>query len=151
VDPSVLPPINAGLNATAAVLLAAGYAAIRKGRAEAHWRLMVGAFAASVLFLACYLTYHFWKQKTTGSAHTTFPSVGVARTIYWGILATHLALALPVVPMAVTTLIRGWRGQLEKHVRLARWTLPVWLYVSVTGVAVYLMLYCLAPWLGGRN
>jgi uncharacterized membrane protein YozB (DUF420 family) len=148
-DPSILPPINAGLNATAAVLLASGYAAIRRGRVEAHWRLMVGAFAASVLFLGCYVTYHVWKQQTTGSAHTRFPEVGAVRVVYLGVLATHLALALPVVPMAVTTLLRGWRGRLDGHVRLARWTLPVWLYVSVTGVVVYLMLYHLAPWMTG--
>jgi uncharacterized membrane protein YozB (DUF420 family) len=150
-DPSVLPPINAGLNATAAVLLACGYATIRKGRVEAHWRLMLAAFVVSVLFLACYLTYHVWRQQTTGSAHTTFPRVGVARTIYLGVLATHLTLAIPVVPMSVTTLLRGWRGRLDAHVKLARWTLPVWLYVSVTGVAVYGMLYYLAPWLSGKG
>lgn len=149
-NPNILPPINAGLNATAALLLAFGYVAIRKRRVEAHRRLMVGAFTASVLFLACYLTYHVWKQRTTGSAHSAFPDIGLARTVYLMVLWTHLALALPVVPLAITTLIRGWRGRYEQHVRLARWTLPIWLYVSVTGVAVYLMLYVLAPWMS-RN
>jgi len=150
-DPSVLPPINAGLNATAAVLLTAGYAAIRKGRIEAHWRLMTGAFVTSALFLACYLAYHVWKQHVTGSARTDFPQLGIVRTIYLVVLLTHSSLALPVVPMAVTTLIRGWRGRIESHRRLARWTLPVWLYVSVTGVVVYGMLYYLAPWLMARH
>jgi uncharacterized membrane protein YozB (DUF420 family) len=109
---------------------------------------MVGAFTASVLFLACYLTYHFWMQRTTGSANTKFPIGGPIRAFYFAILFSHVVLALPVVPMAIATLLRGWRGRYEKHVRLARWTLPIWLYVSVTGVAVYIMLYCLAPWLG---
>lgn len=150
-DASLLPPINAGLNATAAVLLAAGYAAIRRKHVEAHWRLMVGAFAASVLFLGCYVTYHVWRQQTTGSAHTRFPDVGAVRILYLGVLVVHLVLAVPVVPMAVLTLLRGWRGRVEGHVRLARWTLPVWLLVSITGVGVYWMLYQLAPWLTGRG
>lgn len=148
-DFTTLPPINAGLNATAALLLVGGYAAIRRRRVDVHWRLMLAAFAVSVLFLACYVTYHVWKQHATGSAHTRFPEVGALRTVYLALLATHLLLAVPVAPMAVMTLLRGWRGRLDKHVRIARWTLPIWLYVSVTGVAVYGMLYWLAPRLKG--
>lgn len=144
-DFTVMPSINAALNATAAVLLMAGYVAIRLRRIDAHRRLMIGAFLASMLFLASYLTYHVLRQQATGSAHTRFPAVGPVRTVYLAVLLTHLVLALPVVPLAIVTLLRGWRGRLDRHVRIARWTLPIWLYVSATGVLVYWMLYHLAP------
>lgn len=144
-DLSYFPRINASLNATAAVLLIAGYVAILRKRPHTHQRLMMGAFGASVLFLASYVTYHVLKQRLTGTAHTTFPVVGAARSVYLVVLISHLILALPVVPMALVTLYRGWTGRLERHVRIARWTLPVWLYVSVTGVLVYWMLNHLAP------
>jgi uncharacterized membrane protein YozB (DUF420 family) len=149
VDLSIMPSINAALNATAAGLLAAGYVAIRRRRIEVHKRLMLGAFLASVLFLACYVTYHVLRQRATGSAHTRFPDLGAVRTVYLGLLFTHLVLAVPVVPMAIITLLRGWRGRLDRHVRIARWTLPIWLYVSLTGVLVYVMLYHVAPRLQG--
>ncbi len=130
-----LPTLNAFLNATSAVLLVVGWTLIRRRNREAHRRVMTAAFVCSSLFLASYLTYH----ALVGSVH--FPGTGGARTLYLGILLTHTVLAAAVAPMAVTTFVLAWRGRFEKHRRLARWTLPIWLYVSVTGVVVYVMLY----------
>ena len=122
-----LPTLNACLNATSAVLLTLGWILIRSGRKDAHRRVMIAAFTCSTLFLASYLTYH----ARVGSVR--FPGVGGARALYLGILLTHTILAV--------TLSFAWRGRFEKHRRLARWTLPIWLYVSVTGVIIYVMLY----------
>ena len=130
-----LPTLNACLNATSAVLLALGWILIRSGRRAAHRRVMIAAFACSTIFLASYLTYH----ARVGSVR--FPGVGGARALYLGILLTHTILAAAVAPIAVVTLSFAWRGRFEKHRRLARWTLPIWLYVSVTGVIIYVMLY----------
>lgn len=130
-----LPTLNAFLNATSAVLLVFGWTLIRRGDREAHRRVMTAAFGCSGLFLASYLTYH----AMVGSVR--FPGVGTARALYLSILLTHTVLAAAVAPMAVTTFVLAWRGRFERHRRLARWTLPIWLYVSVTGVVVYVMLY----------
>lgn len=130
-----LPTMNAIWNATAAALLVWGYTLIRRGRKLAHRRAMLGAFAASVLFLAGYLVYH----ARVGSVR--FPGTGTLRTVYLVILATHTVLAALVPPLAIVTLSRALAGRFDRHRRLARWTLPIWLYVSVTGVVVYLMLY----------
>ena len=130
-----LPTLNACLNATSAVLLTLGWILIRSGRKDAHRRVMIAAFTCSTLFLASYLTYH----ARVGSVR--FPGVGGVRALYLGILLTHTILAAAVAPMAVVTLSFAWRGRFEKHRRLARWTLPIWLYVSVTGVIIYVMLY----------
>lgn len=130
-----LPTLNACLNATSAVLLTIGWFLVRSGRREAHRRVMIAAFASSTLFLASYLTYH----ALVGSVR--FPGRGAARVLYLGILLTHTVLAAAVAPMAVVTFSLAWRGRFEKHRRLARITLPIWLYVSVTGVVVYVMLY----------
>ena len=130
-----LPTLNACLNATSAVLLTLGWVLIRSGRKAAHRRVMIAAFTCSALFLASYLTYH----ARVGSVR--FPGVGGARALYLGILLTHTILAAAVAPIAVVTLSFAWRGRFEKHRRLARWTLPIWLYVSVTGVIIYVMLY----------
>jgi uncharacterized membrane protein YozB (DUF420 family) len=130
-----LPTLNAFLNATSAVLLVVGWTLIRRGRREAHRRVMTSAFACSTLFLASYLLYH----AQVGSVR--FPGTGGARTLYLGILVTHTILAAAVAPLAVTTFVFAWKGRFEKHRRLARVTLPIWLYVSVTGVVVYVMLY----------
>jgi uncharacterized membrane protein YozB (DUF420 family) len=130
-----LPALNAALNATAAVLLVAGYVLIRKGRREAHRKVMLAAFAASVAFLASYLVYH----AQAGSVR--FRKSGAIRTVYLSILATHTVLAAAVPPLAVVTLSRALKSRFAQHRRIARWTLPVWLYVSVTGVVVYWMLY----------
>lgn len=130
-----LPTVNAALNATAAILLITGYILIRQGRKEAHRKVMLAAFATSVLFLICYLVYHF----QVGSVR--FQKQGTIRTVYLSILLTHTVLAAAVPPLAIITLRRAWRGQFALHRKIARVTLPIWLYVSVTGVVVYWMLY----------
>jgi uncharacterized membrane protein YozB (DUF420 family) len=135
----VLPTINALLNATAAVLLIWGYMLIRRKRVRQHRRVMISAFFVSCAFLVCYLVYH----AKVGSV--PFPMKGAVRTVYLSILATHTTLAAVVPVLAVLTLRRGLTARVDRHRRLARWTLPIWLYVSVTGVVVYLMLYHLAP------
>jgi uncharacterized membrane protein YozB (DUF420 family) len=127
--------LNAFLNATAAILLALGYREIRAGRIETHKKLMLGAFAVSVLFLVSYLVYHY----QVGSV--SYTKTGPIRTVYFAILISHSILAALVPFMAIATLWRAIKGRVEKHRKIARWTLPIWLYVSVTGVAVYLMLY----------
>ena len=131
----VLPTINAILNATAAVLLVWGYVLIRRKRVQQHRKVMIIAFFVSCAFLVCYLVYHL----QVGSVR--FPKQGVIRTVYMSILTTHTTLAAGVPVLAILTLRRGLAGRLNAHRRLARWTLPIWLYVSVTGVVVYLMLY----------
>jgi putative membrane protein len=130
-----LPALNAFLNATSAALLASGYRMIRAGRRETHRRLMLAAFATSTLFLISYLTYHF----QVGSVR--FQKTGWIRMLYFGVLVTHTVLAAAVPPLALVTLYRAAKGRFESHRRIARITLPVWLYVSVTGVVVYVMLY----------
>lgn len=132
---SDLPALNATLNATAATLLVIGYVLIRRGRVQQHRRVMISAFATSTLFLVSYVIYH----ANVGSR--PFPGTGPIRTIYLSILLTHIVLAIVIVPMALITLTRGLRARFDRHVPIARWTLPLWLYVSVTGVIVYLMLY----------
>ncbi len=132
---SDLPTVNALLNGTAASLLVAGFVLIRTGRRDAHRRVMTAAFACSVLFLVSYLVYHF----EAGSVR--FRGTGSVRTVYLTILLTHTVLAAIVPFLAVTTLVLARKGRFEAHRRLARVTLPVWLYVSVTGVVIYLMLY----------
>jgi putative membrane protein len=130
-----LPAVNATLNAIAAVLLVAGYVLIRRRSIAAHRKVMLAAFATSSVFLTCYLIYHY----NVGSVR--FPRTGAIRTVYLSILATHTALAATVPPLAIITLSRGLRKRFDRHRKIARWTFPVWLYVSVTGVIVYLMLY----------
>ena len=130
-----LPSVNALLNATAAVLLVWGYSLIRRKRMETHRKVMQTAFAVSCLFLVCYLVYH----AQVGSVR--FQKTGLIRGVYLTILSTHTVLAAAVPVLAVITLRRGRAARFDKHRRIARWTLPVWLYVSVTGVVVYLMLY----------
>jgi uncharacterized membrane protein YozB (DUF420 family) len=133
---SDLPALNATLNAIAAIFLVAGYTFIRRGRWQAHKRCMISAMITSGLFLASYLTYHF-----TAVAMKPFPGFGVARVVYFVILGTHVPLAAAILPLALVTTARGLKSQLDKHRAIARWTLPLWLYVSVTGVLIYLMLY----------
>ena len=132
---SDLPALNAALNGTAATLLVIGYVLIRRGQVAAHRRVMIAAFAASTLFLVSYLIYH------ANAGSRPFPGRGVVRLFYLTILVTHIVLATAVVPMALITLTRGLRERFDRHVAIARWTLPIWLYVSVTGVIVYVMLY----------
>ena len=132
---SALPSVNAFLNATAAVLLVWGYTLIRRKRIESHRKVMISAFVTSCLFLVCYLVYH----AQVGSKHFEHP--GAIRTVYLSILGTHTVLAAAVPVLAIVTLRRGLAARFDRHRRIARWTLPIWLYVSVTGVIVYFMLY----------
>ena len=136
---SDLPALNASLNALSAILLTAGYVLIRRGRADLHQRCMLAALATSALFLVSYVIYHL------NAGSRPFAGQGAVRLVYFAILITHVILAAAILPLALTTAARGLRGQYERHVRIARWTLPLWLYVSVTGVVVYLMLYHLYP------
>ena len=130
-----LPAVNATLNATSAVLLTVGFTLIRRRKVQQHRRVMIAAFCVSIAFLVCYLIYH----AQVGSVR--FAGTGALRTTYLSILATHTVLAAAVPFLAVITLFRGLKLKVAKHRALARWTLPIWLYVSVTGVVVYLMLY----------
>ncbi len=132
---SDLPALNASLNATAGVLIVIGYTLIRRGRIRQHRAVMITACAVSALFLISYVIYH----ANIGSK--PFPGRGPIRFVYFGILITHVLLAAAVLPLAIITLSRGLRSRFERHVAIARWTFPIWLYVSVTGVIVYLMLY----------
>ena len=130
-----LPSVNAFLNGTAAVLLVWGYTLIRRGRKQTHKRVMISAFVVSCAFLTFYLIYH----AQVGSVR--FARTGTIRTVYLTILSTHTVLAAAVPPLAIITLSRALSGRFDKHRKIARWTLPIWLYVSVTGVVVYWMLY----------
>jgi uncharacterized membrane protein YozB (DUF420 family) len=132
---SDLPTVDAALNAASAALLTLGFIFIRRGNVRAHKACMLSAVATSTLFLACYLTYHYFHGTTR------FTGQGVVRPLYFAILISHTVLAAAIVPLVVTTLYRALRGRFELHRRIARWTLPAWLYVSVTGVVVYWMLY----------
>jgi uncharacterized membrane protein YozB (DUF420 family) len=134
-----LPLVNATLNGVAAILLITGYLFIRQRKINAHHRTMWSAFVVSCLFLVCYLFYHY----NVGSVR--FDKPGPVRTIYLWILGTHTVLAAAVPFLAVITLTRAQRGNFEKHRAIAKWTLPIWLYVSVTGVVVYLLLYQVRP------
>ena len=132
---SDLPTVNASLNAIAGVFLSAGYVFIRRRQITRHRACMLAAFTTSALFLISYLVYH----ANIGSK--PFEGQGTIRPIYFTILFTHVLLAAAVLPLAIVTLRRALRGQFAAHRRLARWTFPIWLYVSVTGVIVYVMLY----------
>ena len=133
-----LPAVNASLNATSTVLLLTGYTLIRQGKRELHRKVMLSAFGVSVLFLICYVIYH----AQVGSVK--FQGQGWLRPVYFTILITHVMLAATVPVFAIMTLRRALRGEFAKHRKLARITYPIWLYVSITGVIVYLMLYHLA-------
>jgi len=132
---SDFPTIDATLNATSALLLALGYLSIRRKNVRAHKTFMLSAFASSTVFLVCYLWYH---------AHhgvTHFKLGGPVRIFYFSLLGTHTVLAAVIVPLVLTTLNRALRGRFDRHRKIARWTLPIWMYVSITGVVVYWMLY----------
>lgn len=130
-----LPALNASLNALAALCLVAGYVQIRRGHRDAHRNAMVAALAFSGAFLASYLVYHYH----VGSR--PFTGAGVIRTVYFTILITHVVLAIVIVPLVLMTVSRALTARFDKHRRIARWTWPLWMYVSMTGVIVYLMLY----------
>jgi uncharacterized membrane protein YozB (DUF420 family) len=136
---SALPTVNAVLNGTSAVLLVVGFLFIRRRRITAHKICMLSAFVTSIVFLISYLTLRYF------AGFTSFPGRGWIRPVYFTILISHTLLAATVPPLALILLYRAFRAQFSKHRRLARWALPVWFYVSVTGVIVYLMLYQLYP------
>jgi|SRR5215213_2252035 len=138
-DITLLPAVNAALNSICAALLVAGFFFIRRNNTGAHRACMVAAFTTSVLFLISYLTYHYYHGATG------FKGTGWVRPLYFTILITHTFLAALIVPFVLVTLYRALRTDFARHKRVARWTLPMWLYVSVTGVVVYLMLYHIYP------
>jgi len=127
--------LNASLNGVSAVLLACGYAAIRSGKIAVHKAFMISAFAVSSVFLVSYLAYHY------RVGHVAFQGQGWIRPVYFALLISHTILAVVIVPMILITLRRAWLEQFDRHRVIARWTLPLWFYVSVTGVIVYLMVY----------
>jgi putative membrane protein len=135
IDYTVLPAVNATFNAISGIFLLVGYVLIRRRRITAHRNAMLGAFASSTIFLISYVTYH----AQAGSR--PFTGQGPIRYAYFAILISHVILATAILPLAITTLSRGLRGKYETHKQIARWTFPTWMYVSVTGVIVYLMLY----------
>ena len=139
-DYTALPHVNAFLNATSGVLLLIGFYFISRRRISAHLAMMVAALAVSTLFLISYLIYHY----QTGAA-TPFTGQGLVRYFYYFILITHILLAMVILPLVGFTVWRAYRGEFQRHRRIARWTFPLWLYVSVTGVIVYVMLYQLYP------
>jgi len=136
---SVLPHLNAALNASSFILLSSGYYFIRRGQVSAHRTCQLSALTASIIFLISYVIYHLHHGATR------FAGQGIARPIYFTILTTHTVLAITIVPFVAVTLRRALRGDFLRHRALARWTLPMWLYVSITGVLVYLMLYHFYP------
>ena len=132
---STWPLLNACLNGASALLISSGFVAIRRRRIAVHKACMLAACATSVLFLVSYLLYHY----QIGS--TAFTGQGAIRAVYFTVLISHTVLAVVIVPLVIMTLYRAWREQWPRHRRLARWTFPLWLYVSVTGVVIYIMLY----------
>lgn len=135
IDYTVLPAVNASLNALSGAFLLVGYVLIRRRRIAAHRNAMLGAFASSTLFLISYLFYHWHAGSRSFAGH------GAIRYVYFAVLISHIILAAAILPMAIATLSRGLRGRYVEHKRIARWTFPTWMYVSVTGVIVYVMLY----------
>ena len=145
-----LPHVTASLNCLATVLLVVGLILIKRGRARGHRNVMISCFVVSGVFLAIYLLHKVALFQTTGSPNKHFPTdpaiaPPAARYVYLSILATHLLLAMSVPPLAITAIVHAIRGRLEKHRRIVRWAFPIWLYVSVTGVVVYWMLYWAYP------
>ena len=142
---SDLPAVNASLNGLSMVFLSVGYVFIKRGNQKAHRNCMVSAFVTSTLFLACYLYYHYQMKQQYGEAHTKFVDPAWFRPYYLVILFTHLVGAMVIVPMVLTTFYRAIKGDFERHKKIARWTWPVWMYVSTTGVVIYFLLYQIFP------
>ena len=136
---SDLPPINAGLNSLSTIFLTLGFIFIRQKKIEAHRNCMIAAFCTSTLFLAGYLVYHYFAGRTTFKDPQWF------RPIYLAILLTHTVLAVVIVPLIFVTLSRALKARYELHKKIARWTWPIWMYVSVTGVLIYFLLYQIFP------
>lgn len=140
-----LPLINACLNGLSTVLLTLGYIFIKKEQRDAHRNCMIAAFITSSIFLISYVTYHIGMQRQYGSAHTKFVDPAWFRPIYLMLLITHVLLAVAIVPLILLTLSRAFKQRFELHKKIARWTWPLWMYVSVTGVMIYLLLYQIFP------
>ena len=140
-DASILPPINATLNGIATILLTLGFFFIKSGSKQAHKTCMVSAFVTSVVFLVCYVAHKILVR----GVHTPFGGEGAIRTVYYTMLVSHIILAIAIVPMVLLTMSRAFKERFEAHKAIARWTWPVWMYVSVTGVLVYLFLYVWFP------
>lgn len=138
---SDLPAINAGLNALSTVFLTLGFIFIKRGQKDAHRRCMTTAFITSTVFLVCYVLHKILVR----GVHTPFGGEGFIRTVYYGMLFSHIVLAMAIVPLVLITMNRALRERFDAHKRIARWTWPLWMYVSVTGVAIYLMLYQIFP------
>ena len=135
IDYSLLPAVNATLNATSGIFLLTGYVLIKRRQIHAHRNAMLAAFTSSTLFLISYVVYHYH------AGSRPFLGQGPIRLVYFGILISHVILAIVILPFIISTLTKGLRGQYARHKRVAKWTFPLWMYVSVTGVIVYLMLY----------
>ena len=144
-SPADLPPVNATLNALSAVFLSWGLYFIRRRRQAAHRNCMVAAFATSALFLVCYLTYHTYLAYYLHRGPTMFRDPAWFRPVYLAILISHTLLAVVILPMAIVTLSRALQQRFDAHKRIARWTWPLWMYVSVTGVLIYFLLYRIFP------
>jgi putative membrane protein len=142
---SDLPALNAGLNAMSAICLAVGFHQIRRQNVVAHRRSMVGALVFSALFLASYITYHSYLAFHLHAGPTVFRNPPAFRPIYLAILLTHTVLAVVIVPLVFLSLSRALKAQFDRHKKIARWTWPLWMYVSVTGVLIYLLLYRIFP------
>ncbi|HTJ00989.1 MAG TPA: DUF420 domain-containing protein [Dongiaceae bacterium] len=140
-----LPVVNATLNGLSAIFLTAGYICIRRRNQKAHRNCMIAAFATSTIFLACYLTYHGYLAWVLHRGPTRFINPPAWRPVYLAILLTHTVLAMVIVPLVFMTLSRAVKQRYELHRKIARWTWPLWMYVSVTGVIIYLMLYQIFP------
>ncbi len=140
-DLSLFPAVNAFLNGVSAVLIGTGVFLVKSGRRLAHRRAMLAAITSSALFLVCYLTYHALLRGQSGSASKHFAGTGWVRPVYFGILISHSILAAVIVPLVLLTMTRGLKANYPRHRAIARWTYPLWLYVSVTGVVIYVMLY----------
>lgn len=141
---AALPAINASLNGLATVLLIVGFILIKQGKRDAHRSLMLTAFGVSVVFLVCYLAYHAGLHHYTGERGKPFTGVGTVRTVYFTILISHVILAAVVPILAIITIYRGLKADWVRHKKIAKVTFPIWLYVSITGVVIYLMLYHLS-------
>ena len=140
-----LPAVNACLNGFCTVLLTAGFIFIKRGNKIAHRNCMIAALVTSTIFLACYLTYHYKMKQVYGEAHTKFLDPAWFRPYYLAILLTHLLGAFAIVPLVIMTTSRALRERFDAHKKIARWTVPIWMYVSVTGVVIYLLLYQIFP------
>ena len=144
-SPADLPAVNATLNGLSAVFLGWGLFFIRSRRQEAHRKCMIAAFVTSTLFLICYITYHTYIARVLHRGPTRFVDPAWFRPIYLTILATHTSLAVVIVPLAIISLSRGLKARFAAHKKISRWTWPLWMYVSVTGVLIYFLLYQIFP------